>query len=249
MSLLFNIKQQKMLVSTFVKTPDTIIMEVLAFSGLDYIILDAEHSPFGKRELDQCIATCRLAKLPCVVRVANDDPSTILSALDSGATGIQVPHIKTVEQAKDLVKLSRYGDGGRGFAGSTRQALFGGRSISTHLEENAEPLIIAQIEDIEGLDNLEAIAQIEGITALFIGRVDLTVAFGETDPSSTSVMKACLNVCEIAKKYEKPVGIFLPDANNVSWWQDKGVSMFAIASEQAMILQGFKSIISKLRTD
>ncbi|EGR3970606.1 aldolase [Vibrio cholerae] len=249
MSLLSDIKKKKQLVGTFVKTPDTIIMEVLALSGLDYVILDAEHAPFGKKELDQCIATCRLAGLSCVVRIENSLPSTILSALDSGATGIQVPHVKNAQQARELVKLCRYGDEGRGFAASTRPALFGNSTISNHLEQSKEPLIIAQIEDIEGVNNLEEIVQVEGITAVFIGRVDLTVAYGETNPSADTILAACLKICKIAGKYDKPIGIFLPNTEQLTWWQENGVSLFAIGSEHMMIIDGFKEITARVHTN
>lgn len=232
-------------VGTFVKIPSPIIMEVLALSGLDFVILDAEHAPFDRGSLDQCIMTCRLSNLPTLVRVENTLPSTLLNALDCGASGLQIPHVKSAAQAEELVKLCRYGHGGRGYAGSTRAANYGGTGIKEHLENNVEPLIVAQIEDPEGVDDIDAIAAVEGISALFIGRVDLTVAYNETDQNANRVLQACHKICQAAKKHNKPVGIFLPNESQVTQWQEAGVSFFGISSEHNMIKEGFQRLVSK----
>lgn len=238
--------QKVRVVGTFVKTPDPIMMEVLALSGLDYVILDAEHAPFGRRELDQCIMTCRLAGLPCIVRLPDSEPASILNAFDCGATGIQVPHVKTAEQAERIVKLSRYGENGRGFAGSTRQANYGNTPLKQHLSNNRSPVIIPQIEEPEGVENIEEIAAVHGVSALFIGRVDLTVAYNEVDPDCEIVTDACYKVCEAGLNADIPVGLFLPNTEKVSIWQKAGITMYAIASEHTMVINGFRKVIADI---
>ena len=85
----------EVLAGTFVKTPSPIICEVLGLTGLDVVCLDAEHAPFGRVELDGCIAALRAAGMPGLVRVAANSPEYILQALDYGATGVVVPHVTT----------------------------------------------------------------------------------------------------------------------------------------------------------
>ena len=92
------------LLGTFVKTPHPHIIEVLALADLPFIVLDAEHAPFDRTTLDSCILAARANQLPCIVRVQDSQASTILNALDCGATGIQIPHVCTAEQAQKLVK-------------------------------------------------------------------------------------------------------------------------------------------------
>jgi len=242
-TFLNELKNNNPLVGTFVKTPDPIIMEVLALSNLDYIILDAEHAPFGRRELDQCVMTCRALNLPCIIRLPDSQASTILNAFDIGATGIQVPHVKTALQAEEIVKLSIYGKNGRGYAGSTRQANYGTTSIQQHLKNNETPIIIAQIEDIEGVENIREISQVTGLSALFIGRVDLTIAYDETDVNCSVVEAACVHISEVARHYNIPVGTFLPDTTQVDKWRSLGINMYAISSEHAMIINGFRNIV------
>ena len=87
------------LIGTFIKTPSPIVAEVLGLSDLDVVAIDCEHAPFGHTELDLCIAALRAADKPSLVRLSDDSPTQIRNALDSGATGIVVPHIATAEPA------------------------------------------------------------------------------------------------------------------------------------------------------
>ena len=152
------------LFGTFVKTPHPHIIEVLALAELSFIVLDAEHAPFDRSTLDSCILAARANQLPCIVRVQDSQPSTILNALDCGATGIQIPHVCSAEQAEKLVKMSHYGEGGRGYAGSSRAAKYATKPMANHLKDSQNnTVVIAQIEDPEGVVNAESIAKVEGI--------------------------------------------------------------------------------------
>lgn len=232
--------QQPVQLGTFVKTPHPHIIEVLALAELDFLILDAEHSPYDRASLDLCIMTARLSGLPALVRIPDAAPSTILNALDCGATGIQVPHVCSASQAEEIVKRSHYGENGRGYAGSTRAANYATKPMAEHLATSkTATTVVAQIEDPEGVDNVEAIAAVEGIDALFIGQVDLAVAYGAPSVQADVVRDASLKVIEAAKRNNKPVGMFVADASQISAWKEAGVSFFGLASEHKMIIDGF----------
>ena len=164
------------LMGTFLKTPSPIVAEVLGNSDLDTVAIDAEHHPFGRLELDSCIAALRAADMPSLVRLSSDSPTDIRNALDSGATGIVVPHVTSARQAANIVKAAHFGDGGRGFAGSTRAAEYGDKGMSAHLQDSAErTVVVVQIEDLAALSNVDEIAAVTGVDCLFVGRVDLAV--------------------------------------------------------------------------
>ncbi|WP_252179877.1 aldolase/citrate lyase family protein [Endozoicomonas sp. 4G] len=231
---------------TFVKTPHPHIVEVLALTGLDFIILDAEHAPFDRQSLDLCILAARAANLPCLVRVQNDQPSSLLNALDSGADGVLVPHVCSPEQARNIVKSCHYGHGGRGYAGSTRVAGYTTRCIPDHLRQSrTNTTVIVQIEDPEGVDNVDSIAATEGVDALFIGQVDLAVAYGEHSLTAQSVTEASLKICSAGRQYSKPVGMFLGNHSDIPHWQESGVQFFGYSSEQKIILDHFKALTSE----
>ncbi len=237
-----------LLIGTWVKTPAPIVCEVLGKSDLDALCLDAEHAPFGRLELDACIAATRAAGLTPLVRVPSADPSNILNALDCGATGVVVPHVKTGEEAEAICIKSLYGPGGRGYAGSTRAAGFGERAIADQLRESADhTTIIAQIEDVEAVNVIDEIAAVERLDCLFIGRIDLTVALGKTDPSDPVVVEAVDRVCAAGRNAGKAVGMFVSDVEEARHWMEKGASLFLLASDQAFMLAGARNLVSALR--
>jgi len=235
------------LIGTWVKTPSPIVCEVLGKTDLDALCLDAEHAPFGRTELDACIAATRATKLTPLVRVPTADPHNILNALDCGATGIVVPHVRTVEDAESICLRSLYGPGGRGYAGSTRAAGFAGKAIADQLRESAEQTsIIAQIEDVEALEAIDEIAKVERLDCLFIGRIDLTVALGKTDPNDPVVVDAVATICDAGQKANTAVGMFVTDVAEAKQWRDYGASLFLLQSDLAFLLAGGAKLAAAL---
>ena len=231
---------------TFLKTPSPIVCEVLGLSPLDVICLDAEHAPFGRLDTDACISQLRHADTPSLVRVADDSATEIRNALDCGATGVLVPHVTSAEQAERIVKLAHFGEGGRGFAGSTRAAEFTTRPMPTHLERSQqETTIVVQIEDLAALDQVEAIAQVSGIHGLFVGRADLAVAMqkGVHDPE---VLDAVKTICRICNENGRAVGMFTPDTGELNMWIELGASFFLLASDHAFLLNGARNLMQTL---
>lgn len=236
------------MIGTFMKTPSPIIAEVLGLTQLQVCCLDAEHAPFGRLETDTCISSLRSADMPSLVRVANDSPTEIRNALDAGATGILVPHVTSADQAKAIVKHAHFGEGGRGYAGSTRAARFTTRSMPDHLAASAhQTTVVVQIEDIAALDNVADIAAVEGIHCLFIGRADLAVAMGES-PASKTVIDAVGRICEIARAAHTAVGMFTPDAAEIPRWRALGASLFLLNSDQGFILQGADQLVQAFQS-
>lgn len=230
------------LVGIFVKTAHYHVAEVLSKTPLDVLCLDAEHAPFSREALDSCVLACRAEQKPVLIRVADDAPSTILNALDIGATGVVVPHVKNAEQLQAIVRMSFYGDKGRGYAGSTRAAGYTTQSIQQNLSLNQQTVVVAQIEDLEALDNIDEIAQVDGVDCLFIGRMDLTVALGETNPSAPRVMQALDTIISAAGKQGKTTGMFVGDLSELPHWIDKGVALFLLASDHNFMLAGAKAL-------
>ena len=234
------------LIGTWVKTPSPIVAEVLGLSGLDVTCIDTEHAPFGRLELDQSIAAFRAADMPNLVRTADDSPTEIRNALDSGATGIVVPHVTTAEQARAIVKASHFGDQGRGYAGSHRAAGYTTKAMADNLADNRDQTtVIVQIEDIAALDNVAEIAAVDGVDCLFIGRVDLAVAMQKTIFDS-EVIDAVKTVCDVAKSSSTAVGMFIPNTEELPAWLEAGASLFLLSSDQSMLLAGANALAQSM---
>ena len=231
------------MVGTWMKTPSPTVAEVLALTDLDCVCLDAEHAPFDRGDLDQCLSVLTTNSKPALVRIPAAAPEHILNALDLGADGVVAPHICNGQQAKDLAQSARFGAGGRGYAGSTRFAGFTRASMSETLRRSKEETaVIAQIEDLEALDHLDAIASVEGVDCLFIGRIDLTVAMGADSPSAPEVLDAVKAVCAAGEKHGRRVGMFLSDLSEIPDWVARGASLFLLQSDQAFLLDGAKRL-------
>jgi len=228
-----------LIVGAFVKTPSPIVFEVLGLTALDCLCLDAEHAPFDRLAIDACVMAARAAGKPILVRTPTSAPEHILNALDCGATGVVLPHIRSVEEAKAAALAACYGAGGRGYAGSSRAADYTTKSMADHLSGSAATTtVIAQIEDIEAVETIDAIAHVPGIDALFVGRVDLTVAMGASSQDDPRVVAAVERVCGAGRAAGRTVGMFLSRPDDIAAWRDKGASLFLLGSDHAFMLAG-----------
>ncbi len=229
----------ELIVGTFVKTPSPIVVEVLALSTLDCLCLDAEHAPFDRTTLDICVLAAREGCMDVLVRVPSAAPEHLLNALDCGATGVVVPHVRSADEARAVVKACHYGAGGRGYAGSSRAAGYTTTPMSQHKANSAaRTVVIAQIEDPEAVEAVHDICAVEGLDALFIGRVDLTVAYGAEHVDDPRVVAAMETVCAAAKEHGRPVGMFLSRPEDVALWRKKGATFFLLASDHGFLLGG-----------
>ncbi len=237
----------ELMMGTFLKTPSPIVCEVLGMTQLACVCIDAEHAPFGRMELDGCIAAFRAANMPSLVRVQTASAGEILSALDSGATGIVLPHVVSGHQAAEFARAAHYGPGGRGYAGSSRAAGYTIKPMTQHLQDSAaRTTVIAQIEDAEALPNLDAIAATRDIDCLFVGRMDLTVSLGASSPLDACVVEAVEQICAAGQRHGKAVGMFIPPSEDCMTWHAKGASFFLLASDQQFLLDGARALAAKI---
>ena len=237
----------KQIVGTFVKTPSPIVTEVLSRSTLDVYCIDTEHAPFGRLELYLCIAAFRAADCPCLVRVASDSPAEIRNALDSGASGILVPHVTSAEQAASVVKAAHFGEGGRGYSGSSRAAEFTTKSMQDHItHSNEQTVVLLQIEDLAALDKVADIVAVDGVDGLFIGRADLAVAMSKSI-SDPDVIAAIGKICEEGSRARAIVGMFTPDLAELPKWRTAGASLFLLSSDQGFMLDGANKLAERVR--
>jgi 2-keto-3-deoxy-L-rhamnonate aldolase RhmA len=237
-----------LLAGTWVKTPHPHVVEVLSLTSLDVLVLDAEHAPFDRGSLDVCILAARAGGKPALVRPASAAHEHILNALDLGADGVILPHIRTAQEAEDAVKACHYTSGGRGYAGSSRAAGYTTKGMAGHREAAKTIVVIAQIEDVEGVDNIAAIAAVEGLDALFIGRADLTIAYGAETPDDAVVVDAVDRIVTAGKAAGRTTGMFLGRVGDVPVWRDKGASLFILGSDHDFLLQGAARLGEAIRS-
>ena len=241
--LLSRMRAGEALAGTFMKTPSHVTMEILMMSGLDFVCIDAEHAPFDRAAIDPCLAVARARGFPVLVRIPDGTPARILDVMDMGATGIVVPHVDSVEKAQAIARAARFGHGGRGYAGSTRWAGYTAHPMGEVLDRSpAETVVLAQIEEPEGVEACEAIAAVPGIDGLFIGPADLSVGYGHRSLDNDDLRAAMDRVGAACRAAGKAYATWVPDAETARAWAPRGFRIFVVASEHAWMLQGARAV-------
>ncbi|MET0219956.1 MAG: aldolase/citrate lyase family protein [Tardiphaga sp.] len=234
------------LVGTFVKTPTGHGTEILGDIGYDFVVIDQEHGPFDRTSTDIALMAARGTDTPALVRVSG--PEAILSVLDCGATGVLVPHVKDAAYAREVAGLLRYRGGSRGYATSTRAGRYSGVPMWRHIADaDAQMVFVAQIEDPVALDEIDAIAAVDGVDSLFIGRGDLTAAFGDESKDPPAVLRAVERISEAARKANKAISVFVGNAAEAAWLNSLGASIFVFSSDQGFLRQAASAGLREVR--
>lgn len=218
------------------KSPSHQTVELLAAGGTECVMIDTEHAPFGPSQLDTVIAMARALGVDTLVRVPAARPEPIQQALDMGASGVIVPHVDRATVAADAVRWSHYGDGGRGFSGSTRSAGWGTRSLTDVLAAaRRTTVVVAQIEDVAALGELDTIVTTDGLDACFVGAADLAVGMGATSTTDPDVVDSCTQIIEQTRAASRAVVAYANDADDAARWRAAGVTLVFTGSDQSRI--------------
>jgi 2-keto-3-deoxy-L-rhamnonate aldolase RhmA len=242
------VRSAERLLGTFVKTASYQTVEVLGAAGLDFLVVDAEHAPFGRGDLDVCMLAARAVGLPALVRIPDDADRTVLDVLDVGGAGVLVPHAKSADGARRAFRSSRYRGGVRGFSNSPRAGGYGRMGLS-ELAESADrnTVVVCQIEDREAVDAIESIADVDEVDCLFIGRADLAVSYGVFDVNHAQVDAAVQRTCDACRAAGKAVGVFLGDAREAKRYFDLGATLFVIGSDQSFLRAQAAAVATQFR--
>lgn len=160
---------------TWVKLPAVEVVEILAHAGVDFVVIDLEHAPLDLETTFRLIGTAQLSGVAPVVRVPRLDPGLLARLLDAGAEGVMLPHVDTVEQAREAVAATRFPPrGNRGVGATSRAGLWGALPREEYLRFGQEEVVvIAQVESATGVAASGEIAALDGIDALLVGTADL----------------------------------------------------------------------------
>lgn len=221
---------------TFQKTPSRQVSEILALSGIDFAILDAEHAPFGIGVVDDILAATSARRFPVLVRVPDIGSPMVGACLDAGAAGVVVPHVLDRRMAERAVAATHFSGGSRGLSPSGRAGLYGGLPLGEYMaQSDASVSLWCQIEDAEAIDNIDAICAVPGVDALFVGRADLMRSLGASRIDDPAMERAVVRVAQAASAAGRRLAIFIADAAEAARWRPLGLSIFVCGSDQSML--------------
>lgn len=233
----------------FINLNSGALIEIAAYAGFDFVILDTEHGPL---EISAIENLCRVADsvgITPIVRVRENDAPQILRALDIGAHGVQVPQICTQENAEDVVQAAKYSPLGlRGVSPYTRAARYFSEGAEIFERLNRHSMISIHVEGIEGLKNLEEIISVPGLDIIFLGPYDLSQSLGipgqVDNPLVVDKMKEAVGQINDAGL---TVGTFADNPESAKRWIDAGVRYISLSVDTGIYLQGCRNMVQGVR--
>ena len=245
------LKDGNIVVGPFVNIGSGAMIEIAAFAGFDFVILDTEHGPL---DIETTEDLCRVASgvnLTPIVRVRENDPPQILRALDIGSGGVQVPQISSRADAEAVVQAAKYAPlGMRGVSPYTRAARYFAEGSSILGRLNEESMIVIHIEGVEGLNNLTEILDVQGLDVIFLGPYDLSQSLGipgqVNDSRVVERMKLAVSKVDAAGI---AVGTFCDTREAAERWIDAGVRYVVTSVDTGIYLQGCRSMIQGLKRE
>ena len=241
-------------VGTFLGAANVPILEGMAYTGLDFVIIDTEHGPYDTETMSDLIRAAELGGLVPMVRVADVTHKEIQRAVDNGAQGIIVPCLREVDDFKKAVRLAKFAPlGNRGFI-KARGSGFGhapwaSGSLEEYMEKsNERVLVLPQCETIEALEHIEEIVGIEGLDGIFIGPFDLSICMGIParfdHPDFKAAMDRILLAC---KRAGKLCLIFSSDPAEARRYLNMGFDAVANGIDAIVFTEAYRNIVRGIR--
>jgi 4-hydroxy-2-oxoheptanedioate aldolase len=230
-------------------TASNVTAEILAGAGFDFVVLDTEHSPAELPTVQSQLQAMAGGTAAPVVRPAWNDPVLFKRLLDIGVQTFVVPMIQNAAEARRAVSATRYPPAGiRGVSVATRANRYG--RVKDYLKLAHQELCLhLQLETRAALQNLEAIAAVEGVDGLFIGPSDLAADLGHLGNSGHPEVRAAIEdaVARI-RKTGKAAGILAPIEADARHWLDCGATFVAVGSDVGLLARNSEALAAKFKT-
>ncbi|WET08125.1 4-hydroxy-2-oxoheptanedioate aldolase [Pseudomonas sp. D3] len=228
---------------------DAYCAELAANAGFDWLLIDGEHAPNDLRGmLGQLQAIAPYAS-QAIIRPVVGDSALIKQLLDIGAQTLLVPMVESAQQARELVRAMHYPPQGIRGVGSALARASRWNSIAGYLDQaDAQMCLLVQIENLEGLANLEAIAQVEGVDGVFIGPADLSAAMGyRGNPGHPAVQAAIEDAIARVRQAGKAAGILSADQALARRYIELGAAFIAVGVDTTVLMRGLQSLAATFK--
>ncbi len=226
------------------------IAKILESAGLDFVIIDMEHTGFDAERIADLIAWFKATPIAPFVRVPQGLYHFLARTMDAGALGVMVGNVETGEQARAIVQAVRYTPlGGRGVGlGTAHTDYVMPDPVDYFRESNENTTVICQIESTRGLSNLDAIAATEGVDVLWVGQFDLTQSMGIPGQfEHPECVGALRRIVETAHQSGKRAGIQPGSAGQAQDWLGLGFNVISWKNDISLYRDALSSELATLR--
>jgi 2-dehydro-3-deoxyglucarate aldolase len=247
------LKQATVPLGTWLMSGTASTAEAMGCVGFEWLVVDMEHVPIDFGDACHILRAIAGTRAVPVVRLAWNDQVLVKRALDIGAQTLMIPFVQNADDAHRAVASTRYPRAGettpglRGYAAMQRASRYGTLADYGARANDAISRLI-QLETPAAIEQLESIAAVDGVDALFIGPGDLSAAMGQIGNLAHPDVQAALKGCaERARAVGKPIGIVGPTPEMVERFIDFGYDYVAIASDMGMMMRQAQAFLSAMR--
>jgi len=228
-------------IGTWLSVGSPVIAELAARTGFDWVLLDLEHGCESEAAIPNQLRALRGSHTAGIVRVGAPHPDLIARVLDWGAGGVMVPHVNSAAEAEAIVRAARYAPRGhRGYSRTVRAYDYG-----LHPPGEFTPLLLAQIESVEGVRHAGEIAAVDGIDVLFVGPADLQFDLKNNPAPDVGDYAQCLaGVLSAAKAAGKAAGLLIRDPDDLRRHLDLGFTYIAVDSDLSILRKAYQHILA-----
>ena len=243
-------ENKEFVVGPFMKVSDPALVEIAAFAGFDFVIIDLEHGPNTIETVQSHVRAAQAKGITPVIRVPEINENMISKALDIGADYVQVPQIETAADAERVVKAAKFfPEGARGVCRYVRAADYASMPKENYFgNANKATGTIIHIEGNIAFNNIDEILAVDGIDVIFIGPYDMSQSCGVpgqvNHPKVISQMK---EIVEKAKPLGKVIGTFVESPESAKQWIDLGVKYISYAVDVGIYFDACKNIVEKVK--
>lgn len=227
-------------IGSWMQIPHASIAEIMGQSGYDWIAVDMEHGSISVHQLPDIFRALELGDTLPLVRLAQGSSKDCKQALDAGAGGLIIPMVESAKQLQEVVNVAMWPPSGSRGVAFSRANLFG-KNFEKYIEEAQKPLLIAMIEHINALDELEDILKVAGLDAILIGPYDLSASMGLTAKfEDQNFLDTMLAIKIKADNAQVPCGVHVvqPDESELKKKLGDGYRFIAYSID-AVVLEKF----------
>ena len=235
------LQNDELLLGSMLTLPSPEIAEMITGCGFDWLFMDGEHGPLSILDWQRQIQAVG-GRAACVLRVPSASELDIKRALDIGADGIIVPMVNDADLARRVVAWSKYPPAGRRGVGLARAHGYGRDFAGDKIA------VIVQAEHIDAVRNIDEIAAIDGLDAIFIGPYDLSASMGKTGQvDDDEVVAAIARVTETWQKHGLAGGFFGVDAASVQPYMKRGYRLICAGTDAGFASAGAAATLEALK--
>ncbi|MBV6290378.1 4-hydroxy-2-oxoheptanedioate aldolase [Pseudomonas aegrilactucae] len=230
---------------------DAYCAELAANAGFDWLLIDGEHAPNDLRGLLAQLQAVAPYASEAIIRPVIGDTALIKQVLDIGAQTLLVPMVESAAQAGELVRAMRYPPQGIRGVGSALARASRWNSIPGYLDQaDAQMCLLVQIENAQGLANLDAIAAVDGVDGVFIGPADLSASMGHRgNPGHPEVQAAIEDAIVRIQRAGKAAGILSADQALARRYLELGAAFVAVGVDTTVLMRGLQGLAAAFKGD